>query len=51
MIDMQRKRFEEQFAKFSKPFSLCSNRFENPTAECGVATLGLPARHPEIRGE
>jgi hypothetical protein len=38
---------DSNLAKFSKPFSLRSNRFENPTAKSGCATLGLPTRPPK----
>jgi len=34
-------------SKFSKPFSLRSNRFENPTPKMANAIFGSPARHPE----
>jgi hypothetical protein len=39
---------KNRFAKFSRPFSLRSNSFENLTAESGCATLGLPTRHMEM---
>ena len=39
------------FATFAKPFSLCSNRFANPTPKMANAIFGSPARHPENDSE